>query len=170
MSKWARVNLEQESQVFEIITYNPEGVINEAFLPLFKPCPEEVEKGYWYNPRTNTFYLPEGYAKHPNFEIFGYVPKGDLEVDENGFIIFPPPPPPPKSVSLDDFVSQLSNEEKTLWDNPETDEQKQIINDAKIHFSTILLDPRFLMFLKSLEQNSILSEGRAQEIYDHLNA
>lgn len=169
MSKWARVNLEQESQILEIITYNPEGVINEAFLPLFKPCPEEVEKGYWYNPQTNTFYLPEGYAKHPDFETFGYVPKGDLEVDENGFIIFPPPP---KYVSLEDFRNQLSLTEKILWDNPETGTQIQsaVINTAKQEFPLLLSGKKTLEVLNLFEQNSILSEGRAQEIYDHLNA
>ena len=44
MSKWARVNLEETGIILEVITYNPVGVINEAFLPMFKPCPNEVER------------------------------------------------------------------------------------------------------------------------------
>jgi hypothetical protein len=95
MSKWARVNLEETGTILEVITYNPVGVINEAFLPMFKPCPDEVERGYFYNPSTDTFYLPDGYAKHPNFQTFGYQPIGDNEVDENGFIVYPQPEPLP---------------------------------------------------------------------------
>jgi hypothetical protein len=95
MSKWARVNLEETGTILEVITYNPVGVINEAFLPMFKPCPDEVERGYFYNPSTDTFYLPDGYAKHPNFQTFGYQPIGDNEVDENGFIVYIQPEPLP---------------------------------------------------------------------------
>ena len=94
MSKWARVDLEKENPILEVITYDPVGVINESFLPLFKKCPDEVYLGYVYNPQTNTFYLPEGYAKDPNFEIFGYQPIGNNQVDENGFIVYTQPEPP----------------------------------------------------------------------------
>jgi hypothetical protein len=95
MTKWARINPEKEEVIQEVITYNPYEIINENFWHLFKECPDEVEKGYFYNPNTETFYLPDGYAKDQNFEIFGYqpIPEGG-SVDENGFIILPPPPEP----------------------------------------------------------------------------
>ena len=87
MAKWARVNLKEDSQIIEIIDYNPKEVINEAFWDLFKECPEEVGRGYWYDPVKDTFYLPDGFAKHPDFENNGYVPIDGRSVDENGFII-----------------------------------------------------------------------------------
>ena len=169
MSKWARVNLQQDSQILEVITYDPNGVINEAFLPEFKSCPDEVEKGYHYNPQTDTFYLPEGYAKHPNFETFGYVPKGDLEVDENGFIIFPPAP---KQITVEDLRSKLILTEKILWDNPETGTASQtaVINTAKLEFPVLSNDSTLLDLLKLLETNTVIGKGRAQKIYDALVA
>jgi len=87
MSKWARVNLEEDSEILEVITYDPVGVINETLLSMFKQCPEETNWGYRYNPNTDTFYLPSGYAKHPNFETFGYININGRAVDENGFVI-----------------------------------------------------------------------------------
>lgn len=77
MSKWARINNpdSQEIQpVLEVINYDPVGVITEDFLPMFKPCSDEVNLGYLYDPSTETFILPKGYIKHPDFETFGYVP------------------------------------------------------------------------------------------------
>lgn len=87
MTKWARVDLQKDSQILEIIDYNPREVINESFWHLFKECPDNVEKGYWYNPKTDTFYLPEGFAKHPDFETRGYEFVGKRLVDGDGFII-----------------------------------------------------------------------------------
>jgi len=137
MTKHARIILtEEDSALLEVITYDPVGVINEAFLSEFIECPEEVERGYRYNSKTKTFYLPEGYAKHPDFEVFGYVPiPEDVTVDENGFIVFPPPP---KFVIINetDFRSALNLTEKILWDDPETGttEQKAVINTLKMEF------------------------------------
>ena len=169
MSKWARVDLEKESPVLEVITYDPNGVVNEAFLPYFKPCSDEVERGYVYNPQTDTFYLPEGYAKHPNFETFGYVPKGDLEVDENGFIVLPPEP---KQIAVDDVRSNLTLTEKVLWDNPETGTASQtaVINTVKLELPVLSNNPTLLDLLKLLETNTVIGKGRAQKIYDALIA
>ena len=58
MSKWARVILDQVSPVQEIITYDPIGTINEKLLYMFKPCPDETDLTYYYNPETDTFFVP----------------------------------------------------------------------------------------------------------------
>lgn len=167
MSKWSRVILNQKSQVLEVITYDPVGVINEAFLPEYKPCPEEVERGYWYDPETETFYLPENYAKHPDFEHFGYVENfNHYPVDENGFIVFPPPP---KVITEPDFRSKLTVLEKVMWDNPETGtlQQKSVINTMKLDFPFTGIETirDELDLLESLE---VIGVGRADEIYNSL--
>lgn len=160
MSKWARVNLEETSPILEVITYDPVGVINEAFLPTFKPCGEEVEKGYFYNPNTDTFYLPSGYAKHPDFKTYGYVPiPAGLEVDENGFIIFPIQP---KLIAEENFRSALNFQEKILWDNPETatNNQKAVINTIKADFPYEDMTEQ----LNALHQVGVIELARIQEI------
>lgn len=166
MSKWARVNLEEDSEILEIISYNPEGVINEAFLPSFKPCPDEVERGYHYNPVTNTFYLPDNYAKHPDFENVGYIPKGKFEIDENGFVIFPTPP---KNISLEEFRAKLKLNEKLLWDNPETGTSSQIatINTIKQEFPLLVSSEETIEILNLLESQEIIGTNRAEEILNH---
>lgn len=164
MSKWARVNLEEIGPVLEIITYDPVGVINEEFLPTFKSCGEEVEKGYFYNPNTDTFYLPDGYAKHPQFEIFGYVPISDgTEVDENGFVIFSSQP---KSITEENFRSSLNFQEKILWDNPETgtNNQKAVINTIKTDFPYENMTEQ----VNALQQVGVIELTRVQEIIDFL--
>lgn len=167
MSKWARVNLNEESQVLEVITYDPVNIINEAFLLEFKECPDEVYLGYHYNPQTNEFFLPENYAKHPNFEIFGYVeiPEGS-SVDENGFIVFPLPP---KEITNELFRSNLKIQEKILWDNPETGtpQQSAAINTMKLDFPFIGIET-IRDELDLLESLDIIGVGRADEIYDSL--
>ena len=174
MSKWARVNLEQKSPILEVINYDPQGVINEQFLDEFLPCPDEVNRGYEYNPETGEFTLPEGYAKHPHFEAMGYVFQGDCELDENGFIILPPPPPAPpepKYISLDEFRSQLTLTEKILWDNPEsgTVVQGATIKTIKQEFPLLVEAESTVEILDLLEEKSIIGEGRASEIYNHFN-
>lgn len=165
MSKWSRINLNETAPVIEVITYDPVGVINEAFLPEYKSCPDEVVRGYWYNPQTKTFYLPDNYAKLPNSEEYAEVPP-DATVDEDGFIVFPEPP---KVIEEPDFRSKLTILEKIMWDNPETGtlQQKALINTMKLDFPFTGIETirDELDLLESLE---VIGVGRADEIYNSL--
>ena len=172
MTKHARVSslTEENSLVVEVITYDPVGVINETFLPEFIECSDEVSFGYRYNPTSNTFYLPEGYAKHPDFEVFGYIQiPDDATVDENGFIVFAPPP---KFVMINetDFRSALKLTEKILWDTPEvgTNQQKAVITTIKNEFPypTINDMAEELDLLVSVD---VIKEERVAEIISELS-
>lgn len=168
MAKWARVNRFETQPVLEVIDYNPVGVINEQFLPEFVSCSDEVWKGYYYNHQTKEFFLPEGHAKHPNFDIFGYVDSGENEVDENGFIVYPTPPEPPRSVTEEEFKTQLKLQEKILWNTPEfgTTQQAATINTVKQEFPLLAESAEFLEILELLESLEIIGVDRAQEILD----
>lgn len=173
MAKWARVNRMQTSEILEVIDYNPNGIICEEFLPQFVPCPNETAKGYYYDTSTKSFFLPEGYAKHPEFEIFGYVHAGDREVDENGFIVIPPPPPapePPKMVTEQEIRSNLKLTEKLLWDTPEsgTSQQTAAITTIKKELPQRADGEELVEMLELLETLGVIGTGRAQELLDAL--
>lgn len=166
MAKWARVNHEVTSPIIELITYNPVGVITDEFLNLYVSCPDEVEKGYHYNHQTNEFFLPEGYAKHPNFDMFGYVPAGENEVDEDGFIIYPPAPVPPKMVTEEEIRYNLKLTEKLLWDTPEsgTSQQTAAITTIKKELPQRADGEELVEMLELLETLGVIGNGRAQEL------
>jgi hypothetical protein len=169
MAKWARVNRIEKSEILEIIDYDPNGIICEEFLPQFLPCPDETAKGYHYDPSTNSFFLPEGYAKHPQFESYGYVHAEDREVDENGFIVIPPPPPvpePPKMVTDEEIRSNLKLTEKLLWDTPEsgTTQQAAAITTIKKDLPQRADSEELVEMLELLETLEVIGVGRAQEL------
>lgn len=168
MAKWARVNHEVTSPIIELITYNPVGVIAEEFLNLYVSCPDEVEKGYHYNHQTNEFFLPEGYAKHPQFETFGYVHAGENEVDENGFVVIPPVPEPPKMVTGEEIRSNLKLTERLLWDTPEsgTTQQAAAITTIKKDLPQRADSEELVEMLELLETLEVIGVGRAQELLD----
>ena len=163
MAKWARVNLFDTQPVIEVIDYNPVGVICEEFLPQYVPCPDEVWRGYFYNHQTNEFFLPEGYAKHPEFHIVGYIHAGENEIDEDGFIIFPPEP---KIVTDEEIRFNLKLSEKLLWDTPEsgTTQQAAAINTIKKDLPKVFNSEELLEIFDLLETLEVIGVGRAQEL------
>jgi hypothetical protein len=56
MAKWSRV---LNDVVQEVVDYDPvERGVNEAFLPTFHLCSDDVEIGWLYDPETQTFSAP----------------------------------------------------------------------------------------------------------------
>lgn len=177
MSKWIRID--QENVIQEVISYDPNGVVNETFLPLFKgPFGDEVELGYEYNPDTNTCTLPNGYALNPQGDRYVPVPEG-ATVGEDGRIIMPlpepasepVPEPTPKFISASEFRTQLTLQEKLIWDNPgnATPEQSSAINTVSADFPQRVDGAEFQEELDLLESAGVIGTGRASELLTYFS-
>ena len=156
MSKWIRV---EDNMAQEIITYDPNGVINEAFLPRFKgPFTDDLK-----------------------------VNIGDLyQQDSNSFVEFPkveestPPPPPEEEpfaiiVTQEDFRSQLTLSEKLIWDNPSTatTAQSNAIITVKTDFP-VALHPQGSDQLREefdlLEATEVIGNGRSAVLLKYFSS
>jgi hypothetical protein len=177
MSKWIRID--EQNTIQEIITYDPNGIINEAFLPLFKgPFGDEVIRGYSYDPNKNTCFIPEGFALSPDGSQYMAVPK-NATVGNDGRIIIqepepetePEPQPEPKYISVGEFRTQLTLSEKLIWDNPQnaTPEQSSAINTVSADFPQRVDGTEFQEELDLLESVGVIGTGRAQELVEYFN-
>ena len=150
MSKWVRV---QNSRAEEIITYNPVGVINEAFAPLFMgPFADDLDVaiGDIFDGKTLTFSEPPP-APEP-------TPTPT-----------PEPTPEPIYVSVGEFRGQLTLSEKLTWDNPDTatTAQKKAITTVSQDFPHRADGNEFLEELNLLESTEVIGPGRAAVIRAH---
>lgn len=181
MSKWIRINQNNTTFIEEVISYDPNGVINETFLPLFKgPFSDDVELGYVYDPDTNTCNLPDGYALNPLGDRYVSIPEG-WSVGEDGRIIPPDPGsdpapepeplPNPKFISEQEFRSQLTLQEKLIWDNPgnATSEQSSAINTVRADFPQRVDGTEFQEELDLLETVGVIANGRASELLTYFS-
>jgi hypothetical protein len=153
MSKWIRV---ENSVAQEIITYDPSGVINEAFLSRFKgPFADDlgVEIGQVYDSGSNTFSDPP--VSEP-----GPVP----EVEEAT--------PEPIYISLVDFRAQLTLSEKLIWDNPgsATTVQGNAINTIRADFPQRVDGNEFREELDLLESVEVLGSGRSGVLLSYFSS
>ena len=152
MSKWIRV---ENSKAQEIITYDPNGVINESFLPLFKgPFTDDysVEVGYDYDAGSNSFSEP--------------TPE---EVDPTPV---PPGPEPEVYVSAEEFRGQLTLAEKLIWDNPgnATTAQSNAITTVSQDFPHRVDSDEFLEELNLLETTEVIGAGRAATLNTYFSS
>ena len=152
MSKWIRV---ESNKAQEIITYDPNGVINESFLPLFKgPFTDDysVEVGYDYDAGSNSFSEP--------------TPE---EVDPTPV---PPGPEPEVYVSVEEFRGQLTLSEKLIWDNPSgaTTAQSNAINTVRQDFPHRVDSDEFLEELNLLETTEVIGTGRAATLNTYFSS
>ena len=156
MSKWIRV---EDNMAQEIITYDPNGVINEAFLPRFKgPFADDfkVNIGDLYNQDSNSF------IEFP-------------KVEESA----PPEPepeePPTIFVTEEDFRSQLTLSEKLIWDNPSsaTTAQSNAIITVKNDFP-VALHPQGSDQLREefdlLEAVEVIGNGRSGVLLQYFSS
>ena len=153
MSKWIRV---ENNFAQEIITYDPNGVINEAFLPLFKgPFKDNlsVSIGQVYDSGSNTFSDPP----------IVLAPEPEPT---------PEPEPEPIYVSLVDFRAQLTLSEKLIWDNPETATtvQRQAINTVRGDFPQRVDGNQFREELDLLESVEVLGSGRSAVLLSYFSS
>ena len=170
MSRWARLDRGENGIVVgEIITYDPQTIINEQLWDRFVPCEDNVLLGFYYNSDTNQFYIPEGYGRFNLNDDFitevlpGYIVGEDyLFVQDPNYII-------PKEITESEFRSKLNFTEKLLWDNPETgtDQQKATINTIKLDFPFTSIED-FQDELDFLENVQVIGIGRAAEIASEL--
>jgi hypothetical protein len=56
MSKWVRID--SNNIIQEVISYNPFGIVNEAFHSFFYEVSGDVTYGWTYNPEAETFSAP----------------------------------------------------------------------------------------------------------------
>lgn len=152
MTKWVRV---QNDRAEEIITYDPDGVINEAFLPLFKGPFEDsvdVEIGDVYSSSNNTFSEP---PEPPAPEA------AESESD-----------PEPVYVTTGEFRGQLTLAEKLIWDNPDnaTTAQKNAITTVIQDFPHRVDSDEFLEELNLLESTEVLGTGRAATLNTYFSS
>ena len=150
MTKWVRV---QNDRAEEIITYDPNGVINETFLPLFKGPFEDsvsVKIGNVYDSSNNTFSEP---PEAP-------APEAQPE---------PEPDPEPIYVTVGEFRVQLTLAEKLIWDNPSsaTTEQSNAIITVTQDFPHRADGDEFLEELNLLETTGVIGTGRAAALKAH---
>ena len=153
MTKWVRV---QNDRAEEIITYDPNGVINEAFLPLFKGPFEDsvdVEIGDVFDSSNNTFSEPPP-APEP-------TPTPT-----------PEPDPEPTYVTVGEFRGQLTLSEKLIWDNPSgaTTAQSNAINTVSQDFPHRVDSDEFLEELNLLETTEVIGTGRAATLNTYFSS
>ena len=153
MSKWIRV---ESNKAQEIITYDPNGVINETFLPLFKgPFADDysVEIGYDYEESSNSFSEPPP-APEP-------TPTPT-----------PEPDPEPVYVSVSEFRGQLTLAEKLIWDNPgnATTAQSNAITTVIQDFPHRVDSDEFLEELNLLETTEVIGTGRAATLNTYFSS
>ena len=156
MSKWIRV---QNDRAQEIITYDPNGVINEAFLSSFKgPFVDDlgVEIGYVYDSGSNTFSEPP---------IPEPVPGPEPEEE-------PTPEPEPTYINEGQFRDQLTLAEKLVWDNPSegTSAQKSAINTVSRDFPHLVDGTEFQEELDLLESTEVIGTGRAATLLTYFSS
>jgi hypothetical protein len=153
MSKWIRL---ENNVAQEIITYDPNGVINETFLPKFKGPFEDnfsVSIGQVYNSGSNTFSDP---------------PIVPVSVPEPT----PDPEPEPIYISLVDFRAQLTLSEKLTWDNPgsATTVQGNAINTVRSDFPQRVDGNEFREELDLLESVEVLGSGRSGVLLSYFSS
>lgn len=155
MSKWIRV---EDNMAQEIITYDPNGVINEAFLPRFKgPFADDykVDIGYIYQQDSNSF------IEFPKVEAPASPPP-----EEESSAIF---------VTEEDFRSQLTLSEKLIWDNPSTatTAQSNAIITVKTDFP-VALHPQGSNQLREefdlLEAVEVIGNGRSGVLLQYFSS
>jgi hypothetical protein len=180
MSKWIRID--NQNTIQEVIDYDPNGVVNETFLPLFKgPFSDDVMLGYVYDPDTDTCTLPDNHGLNPEGDRYVPIPEG-CSVDENGYIVYPEPDPStlppasepepqPKYITVSQFRAQLTLQEKLIWDNPQnaTPEQSSSINTVSADFPQRVDGTEFLEELDLLESVGVIGTGRAQELLTYFS-
>lgn len=152
MSKWIRV---QNNRAQEIITYDPNGVINESFLPFFKgPFTDDfsVSIGQVYDSGSSTFSDPPEVVSTPE-----PTPEPDAE---------------PVYVSLTDFRTQLTLSEKLIWDNPgsATTVQGNTINTVREDFPQRVDGDQFREELDLLESVEVLGSGRSGVLLSYFSS
>ncbi len=152
MSKWIRV---EDNAAQEIITYDPNGVINESFLPLFKgPFADDlgVEIGYVYDSGSNTFSEPT-------------IPEPGPEPEEEST-------PEPTYINEGQFRDQLTLAEKLVWDNPSegTSAQKSAINTVSRDFPHLVDGTEFQEELDLLESTEVIGTGRAATLLTYFSS
>jgi hypothetical protein len=153
MSKWIRV---ENSTAQEIITYDPNGVINEAFLSRFKgPFSDDlgVEIGYVYDSGSNTFSKPPVPEPSPAPE------KEEPEAE-------------PTYINEAQFRGQLTLSEKLIWDNPNegTSAQKSAINTTARDFPHLVDETEFKEELDLLESTEVIGTGRAATLLTYFSS
>jgi len=151
MSKWIRV---EDNVAQEIITYDPNGVINEAFLPRFKgPFADDfkVNLGDLYQQDSNSF-LP-----------FPTVSEGPPPEEEESPAIF---------VTQEDFRSQLTLSEKLIWDNPSnaTTTQSNAITTISSDFPQRVDGDQFREELDLLESVEVIGSGRSTTLLKYFSS
>jgi|ETNmetMinimDraft_21_1059911.scaffolds.fasta_scaffold07159_5 hypothetical protein len=152
MSKWIRV---ENNVAQEIITYDPNGVINEAFLPRFKgPFADnfKVNLGDLYTQDSNSF-VP-----------FPAVPEGPPPVKEEESA--------PIYITQEDFRSQLTLSEKLIWDNPSnaTTAQSNAITTISSDFPQRVDGDQFREELDLLESVEVIGNGRSTTLLKYFSS
>jgi hypothetical protein len=158
MSKWIRV---EDNAAQEIITYDPNGVINETFLPLFKgPFADDlgVEIGYVYNSSSNAF-------SEPPIPEPVVAPEVEEEEEEEAT-------PEPTYINEAQFRGQLTLSEKLVWDNPSegTSVQKSAINTVLRDFPHLVDGTEFKEELDLLESTEVIGTGRAATLLTYFSS
>ena len=154
MSKWIRV---EDNVAQEIITYDPNGVINEAFLPRFK------------GPFADDFKVDIGYIYQQDSNSFIEYPKVEAPASP------PPEEPPAIFVTEEDFRSQLTLSEKLIWDNPSsaTTAQSNAIITVKNDFP-VALHPQGSDQLREefdlLEAVEVIGNGRSGVLLQYFSS
>ena len=181
MATWIRID--SSNNIQEVINYDPNGVINEKFLPLFKgPFGDDVKLGYEYDPSKGTCTKPLGYALNPQQDRYVEVPEG-ATVNSEGVIVIPPssPPPEPEEVTppeeptyIDEgqFRGQLTLTEKLIWDNPSegTSAQKSAITTVAKDFPHLVDGTAFKEELDLLESTEVIGTGRADTLLTYFSS
>ena len=155
MSKWIRV---ESDQAQEIIQYDPNGIINESFLPLFKgPFSDDypVEVGYVYHIVDGSFSEPPTPTPPP--------PESEPSVS---------PEPEPYYINQDQFRSQLTLAEKLIWDSPDTatTPQRQAIVTVKSDFPQRVDGDQFREEVDLLEATEVIGSGRSATLLTYFSS
>jgi hypothetical protein len=152
MSKWIRV---ENNRAQEIITYDPNGVINESFLPFFK------------GPFTDDFSVSIGQVYDSGSSTFSDPPEVVSSSEPT-----PEPDAEPVYVSLVDFRTQLTLSEKLIWDNPgsATTVQGNAINTVREDFPQRVDGDQFREELDLLESVEVLGSGRSGVLLSYFSS
>tara|TARA_X000001036_G_scaffold351501_1_gene332426 strand:+ start:54 stop:605 length:552 start_codon:yes stop_codon:yes gene_type:complete len=182
MATWIRIDYSGAIQ--EVIDYDPNGVINEGFLNLFKgPFGDDVKLGYEYDASNNTCTKPTGYALNPQQDRYVEVPEG-ATVNSDGVIVMPPPSDPPEPeeeptpepeptyINEAQFRDQLTLAEKLVWDNPSegTSAQRSAINTVLRDFPHLVDGTEFQEELDLLESTEVIGTGRAATLLTYFSS
>ena len=180
MATWIRID--SSNIIQEVIDYDPNGVINEGFLHLFKgPFGDDVKLGYEYDAGKGTCTKPTGYALNPQQDRYVEVPEG-ATVNSDGVIVMPilppsepeevTPPEEPTYINEGQFRDQLTLAEKLIWDNPSegTSAQKTAITTVAKDFPHLVDGTAFKEELDLLESTEVIGTGRAATLLTYFSS